>query len=118
MLISCTQSHEKQILKKGKAVLTGNVSNFQGDNITIRLIAEGAVENIERTVIIDSLSNFKAEIELYHPQDVGFNFKKGRVRIFLYPSDSIHLNIDDTVFSNERSPEYELSGNGKSISYL
>jgi len=117
LLISCTQQQEKIILKKERAVISGRISNHQRDSRTIRFAAEGAVENINRTVVIDSMGNFRAEIEMYHPQNVQLFFKKGFGKLFLYPKDSIHLEIDEAVFQKEKFPFYKISGNDNSAGF-
>lgn len=117
LLISCKQTQEKPILEKGKAVITGKVINFQGGTKVIRFAAGGIVQDIEQAVIIDSIGNFRTEIEMYHPQNIQMVYGKGSVKLFLYPTDSIHLEINDTVFSKENLPLYEIYGNGKSVSF-
>jgi thiol-disulfide isomerase/thioredoxin len=117
LLISCTQTQKNPVLEKGYAVITGKVINFQGGTKVIRFAAGGIVQDIEHSVIIDSIGNFRAEIEMYHPQNIHMFYRKGVMKLFLYPADSIHLEINDTVFSKEHFPLYEIYGSGKSVNF-
>jgi len=114
-LLSCTE--KAPLLEKGEAIIAGTVINFQGSTRTIKLAASDVVQDIMRTAIIDSMGNFKLVVELYHPQNIQMLFKKGNAKLFLYPSDSIHLEIDENLFSNERDPSYYISGKGKSVEF-
>lgn len=114
-LLSC--SEKATLLKKGEAVIAGRVTNFRGSTRTLKIACGDVVQDIHRTGIIDSLGNFRIEVELYHPQNIQIFFKKGIAKVFLYPSDSIHLEIDEDLFNNERQPSFYISGNGKSVEF-
>ena len=95
ILFSCTHKPDVTTLKKGTAIVAGNVKNWQKGSKTIRFAAEGAVKSIEQTVIIDSLGNFMAKIEMFHPQNVNLIYEKGFAKLYLRPSDSLYLDIDE-----------------------
>ena len=115
VLFSCTHTSDKIILKKGTAIVTGNVTNRQEGSKTIRLAAEGALEEIEHTAIIDSAGNFEVKIQLYHPQVVNLFYEKGMAKLYLRPSDSIHLEINANEFKEKILPGFTISGLGEDI---
>lgn len=110
ILSSCSEKEKAFKLEKGIAIITGQVSNLGENSKTIRFAAGGVVENIQQTAIIDSKGNFRVELELYHPQNIQGFFKKGVVKLYLRPSDSIHLKIDESLFAKEGYPIFEISG--------
>lgn len=110
ILTGCSEKEEIPKLEKGIAIITGHVKNHGRNSKTIRFAAGGVVENIRETPIIDSEGNFKLEIELYHPQNVQAFFKNGYIQLYLNPTDSIHLEIDEELFSKENFPEFKISG--------
>lgn len=114
ILASCAEKEEVPTLQKGIAIITGKVINLGEDSKAIRFVAGGIVEGIEQTAIIDSEGNFRLEIELYYPQNVQSFFKKGYIKLYLSPSDSIHLEIDEDVFRKEAHPDYKVSGTNPS----
>ena len=114
-LIGCKE--KAPILDKGEAIIAGKVINFQGNTRTLKLAANGVAHEIKRTAIIDSLGNFRLVVELYHPHNIQLFFKQGFAKLFLFPSDSLYLEIDENIFSNERHPSYTISGTGKSVDF-
>lgn len=110
VLSSCSEKETVPKLEQGVALITGQVSNLGEYSMTIRFAADGVVEKIEHTAIIDSSGNFRAELELYHPQIMHMYFKKRLVKLYLRPTDSIHLEIDERVFARESLPVFEISG--------
>lgn len=111
----CSKKDEVLTLKKGTAIITGKVKNLSGNSKTIKFAAGSTVENIEQTALIDSVGNFRLEVELYHSQNVQGFFKKGFIKLFLRPSDSIHLVIDETVFEKEQFPIFEIEGTNPDV---
>lgn len=110
VLASCAKKEEVLSLKRGTAIITGKINNLSENSKTIRFAAGSTVKDIEQTALIDSEGNFRLEIELYHPQNVQGFFKKGFFKLFLRPSDSIHLVIDESVFAKERFPIFDIEG--------
>jgi hypothetical protein len=111
IMASCTKTEKLPVLERGTAVITGKVYNLSENNRTIRFTAESSVEkSIEHTAHIDSEGNFRSELELYHPQDVRGFFKKKSIRLYLRPSDSIHIELDEALFSKENLPDFRISG--------
>tara|TARA_R110002050_G_scaffold4573_1_gene22040 strand:- start:23874 stop:25388 length:1515 start_codon:yes stop_codon:yes gene_type:complete len=117
VFISCSKKEEVLTLKKGTAIITGKVINLSEKTKTIRFAAGSTVKNIDQTALIDSAGNFKLEIELYHPQNVQGFFKKGFFKLFLRPTDSIHLVIDETVFVKERYPIFDIEGTSPDVDF-
>ena len=110
ILTGCSEKDEISKLEKGIAIIAGQVRNLGENSKTIRFAAGSVVEDIEQTAIIDVEGNFKLEIELYHPQNVQVFFKKGFMKLYLSPSDSIHLEIDEELFKKENLPKFKISG--------
>lgn len=117
LALSCTPTQDGPILKKGQAMVTGIVSNYQGNPKTISFSAQGAVDPVDHSIAIDSGGRFRAEIELYHPQNVYLAFHKGHGKLFLYPQDSLHLELDHRAFSKEQFPHYAITGEGESVKF-
>lgn len=110
IIVSCTKSDKSISFEEGKAVITGRIQNLGNDSKAIRFASGSTVKSIENTALIDSAGNFRLEIALYHPQNIQGFFKKGFIQIYIRPSDSIHLDIDETLFSREKLPYYRISG--------
>ncbi len=110
ILISCNQNTDLVTLKKGKAIIAGKVENWQQGSSVIRITGDGAVNNIEQTAIIDSLGNFRAELETFHPQKISLLYEKGYTGIYLQANDSIYLKMDANAYKEEGYPKYEISG--------
>lgn len=110
IIASCTKTDKSISIKEGKALITGSIINLGNDSKAIRFASESTVKNIENTALIDSAGNFRLEIALYHPQNIQGFFKKGFIQLFIRPSDSIHIDIDETLFLKERLPDYRISG--------
>jgi len=115
ILFSCTPKPHLTTLKKGTAIVAGNVKNWQKGSKTIRFAAEGVVKSIEQTVIIDSLGNFKVKIEMFQPQNVNVFYEKGFAALCLRPSDSLYLDIDEKIFTEQRFPVFNISGLGEDV---
>ncbi|BDD11691.1 hypothetical protein FUAX_41230 (plasmid) [Fulvitalea axinellae] len=107
---SCAKEEKRLELEKGMVVITGRVSNLDEGAQMIRFAAESTIESIEKTAIIDSLGNFRLKIELYHPQNVQGFLKKSIIKLYLRPFDSIHLDIDASLLSKERIPDFRITG--------
>jgi len=115
LFASCSKKEEVPRLKKGTAIITGKVNNLSENSKAIRFAAGSTVESIEQTALIDSGGNFRVEIELYHSQNVQGFFKKGFIKLFLRPYDSIHIVIDETVFAKEKFPIFEIEGTSPDV---
>ena len=112
---SCSKKEDVLILKKGTAIITGRVNNLSDNSKTIRFAAGSTVENIEQTALIDSKGNFRLELELYHSQNVQGYFKNKFINLFLRPSDSIHIVIDEKVFGQDQFPKFEIEGTNTDV---
>lgn len=109
-LLGCTNNQNDFKLEEGKAIVTGKITNYKKDINTITFRSGGIVNRIQQTVDIDSLGYFRAEVELYNPQNVLTSYKEGFANLFIRPSDSLYLEFDDSLFSKESFPFYEISG--------
>jgi thiol-disulfide isomerase/thioredoxin len=98
------------VLKKGKAVIAGKVQNFTDSSRVLRFAADGVVERIEQTAILDSLGNFRIEIELFNPQNVNLIYENNYAYLYLEQGDSLFLNIDADLFKKDGYAHYEVSG--------
>jgi len=114
-LFGCnTNNHTDIILKKGKAIIEGKVHNFNDDSRVLRFTAIGVIEDIEKTAILDSLGNFKLEIELFNPQNINLFYKNGFAALYLVPGDSLFLDLDANIFNKENYPYFKATGQNSS----
>ena len=116
VLMGCNSSEKTDIeLVRGNAIVEGKVSNFENSSKVLRFFGSSVVVDIEQTAIIDSLGNFRTEIELFTPQDVNLKYEIGFADLYLKPNDSLFLEIDANLFKQDRYPYYEVSGSNPSI---
>ncbi len=104
------------VLKKGKAIIEGKVHNFKENNSVLRLTADGVVNNIEQTTILDSLGNFRFVTDIYYPQDVSIFFENEVATLYIEPGDSLFLDIDANTFKKNHYPYYKVTGLNSSTS--
>ncbi len=110
-LFGCnTNNHTEIILKKGKAIIEGKVHNFNDDARVLRFAAGGVIEDIEQTAILDSLGNFKLEIELFNPQGVNLFYENGFATLYIEPGDSLFLDLDANIFKKDNYPYFKVTG--------
>lgn len=107
LFISCSQEHTSIQLERGFAMIIGKISNLSKGTKTIRLASGGVLKDIEVTELIDSLGNFKVEFELSNPQNVQLYFKNGIALLYVRPSDTMFLELDEELFKNDRFPRFK-----------
>lgn len=112
LICSCSDLSKKQSLYTGKAIIAGRIIKKGEGARTVRVASGSILGDIERTVVIDSLGNFRIEIELSNPQNVQLFFKRGIAILYLNPQDSVYLELNETNFSEERFPDFFISGSG------
>ena len=77
---------------------------------TIRFAAQGIIEDIDYTAIVDSNGYFSTEILLYNPQNIRGFINNNVVSLFIRPGDSLFVNLDEKEFSDNDYPDYQISG--------
>jgi thiol-disulfide isomerase/thioredoxin len=111
-----TNKNTDIVLKKGKTIIEGKVNNFSASIRVLRFAAEGIVEDIEQTAILDSLGNFRVEIDLFNAQNVNLIYEDRLAALYLEPGDSLFLDLDADLFKKGIYPYYEVSGNNSNTS--
>nr|WP_321356304.1 TlpA disulfide reductase family protein [uncultured Draconibacterium sp.] len=96
--------------EKGVAVIQGRVLNPSEESKTIRFAAQGIIESVENTAVIDSNGYFSTKISLYNPQNISGFINDKTIALFVRPGDSLSINIDEKAFADGDYPEYEISG--------
>ncbi|MEN8194825.1 MAG: hypothetical protein ABFS12_18535, partial [Bacteroidota bacterium] len=95
VLVGCNISQKEEIkLFKGKAIITGKVSNFENKLKIIGFSGKTIIGDIVQNEIIDSLGYFRTEFELFHPQDVSISYENGWANLYLKPNDSLFIEFD------------------------
>jgi thiol-disulfide isomerase/thioredoxin len=112
--ISAEQNNIK--LVKGKVIIAGKVQNFNDSTRVLRFTNFSILQDIDQIAILDSLGNFKTELEVYNSQDVGLQYENTGITLYLHPGDSLYLNLDADQFKKEVYPYYEVSGKNSTTS--
>ena len=114
VLVSCSTSEKKELkLERGIAIVKGKVHNFENASKVISFSGSNVVGDISQTAIIDSLGNFRTEIELFHPQNVTLYYENGGAYLYLKPNDSLFIEFDSNSLEQDM---YEVSGSNPSTS--
>ena len=109
LFVGCNVNHKTDIkLVKGKAVIEGKVQNFTDSSRVLRFSNFSVVTNIEQVAILDSSGNFKTELELFNPQEVGLFYENSLATLYLHPGDTLYLSIDANLFQKDDHPYYEV----------
>lgn len=109
--IGCNVSDKTDIkLLKGKAVVEGQVKKFTDSSRVLRFYNFSVVRNIEQIAMLDSYGNFKTELELFYPQEVGLSYENADITLYLHPGDTLYLNLDADKFKKDSYPYYAISG--------
>lgn len=117
LLFGCNHNTKTDIvLKKGMAIVAGEVHNVNDSVRVLRFTAQGVVKDIEQTVILDSLGNFRTVIELFAPQEINLFYENGSATLYLEAGDSIFLDIDADLFKKVNYPYYKITGLNSSTS--
>ena len=103
-------------LVKGTAVVEGNIKNFTDSSRVLRFYNFSDVKNIEQIAVLDSSGNFRSELELFNPQEIGLSYENAGVTLYLYPGDTLKLNLDADQFRKDMYPYYEVSGKNSTAS--
>jgi len=113
IIIGCNNSKKTGIeLTKGYAIVEGKISNYENGSKVLSFAGETIAGEINQTAILDSLGNFKTEIELFNPQNVMLFYENGFAYLFLKPNDSLFINVDVNLLKGD----YELSGSNPKTS--
>jgi len=113
----CNRSKDADILSKQTVVIAGKIENVESKVVSI------AFQDIIRgqahfSQIIDSLDGtFKFLFDIYHPQDIRFEYNDKFVRLFIEPSDSLFLTIDSSgpEINDIFWTDVTFSGNNKHV---
>ena len=103
-------------LKKGYVIIEGKVRNFTDSSRVVRFTNFSVVKDIDQIVILDSLGNLRAELEIYNSLDILLCYENSKVTLFLHPGDHLNLNIDADQFKKDTDPYYEVSGKNSTTS--
>jgi len=115
VFVGCNNSQKEDAkLVKGKAIVEGKVVNFENSSKILSFSGNNFLDDIVQNAIIDSLGNFRAEIELLNSQDVALNYENGLAILYLRPNDSLFLDIDANLFKQDAYPNFEVSGSNHS----
>lgn len=115
VIIGCDSSKKSEIeLTKGYAIVEGKVSNFGDASKVLSFSGETIAGEINQNAILNSLGNFRTEIELFNPQNVTLYYENGWANLYLKPNDSLFINIDANLFKQEKYPYYEITGTNPS----
>ena len=110
VLISCSNEPKNEFVEKGKAVIAGKVINRDEKAKTIAFSGNSILQPIRNTALIDSLGNFRVEIELTNGQNIQLYFQQGVAIIYVQPSDSLFLELDESLFNKNQFPSFHVSG--------
>ena len=90
IFIGCNVYDKTDIkLVRDKVVIEGKVHNFNDSSRVLSFSSFCPVKNIEQITILDSVGNFKTELELFNPQDVGLSYENSNITLFLHPGDTL-----------------------------
>ena len=103
-------------LVKSKVVIAGRVQNFTDSTRVLQFINYSLVKDIDHIAILDSLGNFRTELELYNPQEVGLQYENANITLYVHPGDSLYLNLDADLFKKDANPYFEVSGKNSTTS--
>jgi len=112
--ISCESTIMSETLKKEHVVVAGKIDSFESKVVSI------AFQDIVRgknnfTQVIDTLDGtFKFMFDIYHGQDIRFEYKNAFLTLYIEPSDSLFLRFDSHNYT-ANNIKIEFSGNNKKI---
>jgi len=116
-LFGCnTNKNTGIVLKKGNAVIAGRVQNFTDSSRVLHFVNFGVVKDVDQIAILDSMGNFRTELELYNPQEVGLQYENANITLYVHPGDSLYLNLDADLFKKDANPYFEVSGKNSATS--
>ena len=110
VVISCSKESKKEFFNKGKAVIAGKVINCDGEAKAIAFSGSSILQPIRSTALIDSLGNFRVEVELTNAQNIQLYFQQGVAILYVQPSDSLFLELDELLFNKNQFPSFHVSG--------
>ncbi len=114
LLVSCSTTEKKDVkIIRGSAIVEGKVHNFENGSKVVSFSGETIVGEISQTAIIDSLGNFRTEIELLNPQDIYLSYENGGAYLYLKPFDSLFIEFDSKSLEQDM---YEISGSNPATS--
>lgn len=114
--MGCSRNPSNNYLYNGNAIVAGRINNLSEGTKTIRFASGSTINDIEKTVLVDSLGHFKVVLAMSNPQNVQIFFKRGIGLLFLKPNDSIFIELDESLFNNNRFPIYDIYGTSSSVS--
>jgi thiol-disulfide isomerase/thioredoxin len=114
LFIGCESTIKNEILRKEPVVIAGKIENIKSKVVSVAFqdIVRGTAHY---TQVINTLEGtFMFIFDLYHAQDLRFEYNNTFLTIYAEPSDSIFITFDSKIFI-ENNSEIEFSGNNKRI---
>lgn len=109
-LLSCQRENVPDI-HKGTAVIAGNIlSSGNTPSGVVSLISVNALESNRYSEIPDTNGNFLFRFDVLHPHDINIRYKDGFVGLYIHPSDSIFLEMDEKAFEDQYFPRCHING--------
>jgi thiol-disulfide isomerase/thioredoxin len=113
----CNSAKQNSIkLVKGKAIIAGRVQNFTDSTRVLRFTNFSVLQDIDQIAILDSLGNFKTELEIYNSQNIGLQYENTGITLYVHPGDSLYFNLDSDLFKKDANPYFEVSGKNSTTS--
>lgn len=113
-LIACESTIKNETLKKDTVIIAGEIENVESKvvSLTYQDIVRGTAHYSQ---IIDTLEgSFKFIIDIYHGQDLRFEYNNILLTLYVEPSDSLFLRFDSHKLADNNS-DVGFSGNNKKI---
>ena len=114
LILGCKNKQDVIDFKKGTTVITGKIENTNKVSSIVEFTSLGAISEIHKTALVDSLGNFSISFEIYNNQTIMVSYKKGTVQLFMRPNDSLHVVFDNKLFENNNYPTFSVSGSSVS----
>lgn len=105
-LISCESSKKNKILIKKPVIIAGKIENPKTKFVSIDFqnIVNGSVHYSQ---VIDTLDgSFKFVFDLFHEQDLRFEYNNTFITLFAEPSDSLFIKINTTITDNKNNIDF------------
>ena len=81
------------------AIITGEIRDPTSREITFSYESPSALESSKQRVVLDSLDRFALELPVVRGIPVWGHYERGRSIFFVEPGDSLHLVVEEGVFS-------------------
>ncbi len=117
-LIGCLSTDDKNdIHLEQKVTITGQIDSVSSQVVSISYGDLFRQQN-RYTEILDSTGSFHFSFNFYHGQDILLTYDEKSLKLFVEPSDSLHITFSARDFqenSNNTFPSVQFSGSNKTI---